>query len=213
MHKRKRRNNKWSKSNKRYGAYFDRKMEQMRLEQYKQYIEYIKRIEKLKKDVKALGDIPQKEKQLIKTLQHFTDLINLATNFADKGVFDCIPIDEKKEKIKEFNDTIIALTCRSEEIPTIENRAPIGGKVTVDNLRMGIMSKRKEDVIPFSNQVIKNGTVYYVEVEPVPIADWINSKVKTVTGGKAGIIKQKALAELEKNMTNTLLENIEAVLE
>lgn len=209
MHKRIRKNNKWSKSNQRYGAYFDRKMQQTRLEQYKQYI---KRIEKLRKDVKALGDVPQKETQMIKTLQYFVNLINLATNFADKGILKCVPI-EKKEEIIEFNNTIITLTCRSEEIPEVENRAPIGGKVTVNNLCIGSMSKTKENASPFSIQVKKNKTVYYVEVEPAPIIDWINSKVKTVTGGEAGLLKQKPLAELEKKMTKILLESIEAVLE
>ena len=194
---------KWRKQ--RYGDYYERLMAAY----LKQYEEYIKRIRKLKKEILSLGDVPNKEVQLIKTLQYFLKIVNLATNFVDKGVLDMGV--GKKEEMKKFNDTIILATCRK-GVSRVVNKTPIGKNVTNDTLYIGVFSEIEGKVHSGAKTKVINGKNYMIEVDYMPISKWINGKVRA-TNGLTVKIKQKDLSALDQQLTDALLEVIDKVIE
>lgn len=202
---RQKRKTKWRSQ--RYGDYYARLMEEVRLEHYN---EYIKRIRALRKEVILLGEVPKNQKQLIKTIQYFRELINLATKFVDKGLLDCVPI-EKAEKLEDFNSTITTLTCRSQGIVQVQNKTPVGKPVTNNTLYIGMLSKITGEPNESLRTETINGRVYQVEVYPAPISDWINFRVKDIKG-RMSLLKQGLLAGLCEDLTKILLGSIDDVL-
>lgn len=190
-----------------YGDYYEKLMEPSYT---KNYQEYLKRIKSLKKKVISLGDVPQNKTQLIKTLNYFVELVNLATNFVDNGMLRRCPIEKEKE-LRDFEDTINALTCRNSETSLVQNRTPIGGTVTYDTLYIGLMHEAKEESSSYQKTKTINGKLYEIEVDFASISDWINNKVKSVNGRKVKL-KQEDLSKLEKKLIDALLGAIENVL-
>lgn len=190
-----------------YGGYYEKLMEPTYM---KHYWDYLKRIKSLRKKVISLGDIPTKKTQLIGTLNYFVELVNLATSFVDKGMLSRCPIEKEKELI-EFGETINKLTCRNHEGNPVQNRTPIGGRVTYDTLYIGIIHEAIEGPNPCLKAKVINGKLYNIEVDFAPISAWINWEVTTVDG-KSVRLKQEDLAQFDKKLTDILLEVIDNVL-
>lgn len=189
-----------------YGDYYEKLMEPTYI---KHYQEYLKRIKTLRKKVISLGDVPKKETQLIKTLDYFVELINLATNFVDKGMLKWWPI-EKKEELREFEEIVYTLTCRDCESILVQNKTPIGNTVTYDTLYIGVMHEI-EDSNPYVKTKSINGKLYQIDVDFASISDWINWEVTAVNGLKVKL-KQRDLAQLDEKLKGKLLNAIETVL-
>ena len=190
-----------------YGGYYEKLMEPIYMRRYQ---EYLKRVKSLKKKVISLGDIPQRKTQLIKTLNYFVEIVNLATNFVDKGMLIRCPIEKEKE-LREFESAINTITCRNSETSLVQNKTPKGGTVTYDTLYIGVMHEAKEE----SNQALKtqiiNGKLYNIEVDFASINDWVNGKVRAVNGKRVEL-KQEDLAKLVEQVIDILLDTIDSVL-
>ena len=197
----------WKKQ--RYGAYYMRKMEPIWEEKWNGYQ---KRIKFLKKDIQHLGPIPQKETQLISTVNYFVKLINLISNFADKGMA-CYTPEDKVEIIAKFNAIITSLVARDKLIHQYMNKSKIGENVTPNNLYLGMFSQIKEDEIASDKPTIEiNGELRKVEVNFAPISDWINNRVISLSG-RSCHINQKDLAITLREIIAIILEAIDAVLD
>lgn len=190
-----------------YGDYYEELMEPTYM---KRYWDYLKRIKSLRKKVISLGDIPTKKTQLIGTLNYFVELVNLATSFVDKGMLSWCPIG-KEQELMEFQETINKLTCRNDEAIPVQNRTPIGGTVTYDTLYIGLIHEAIEGPNPCLKTKIINGKLYNIEVDFASISAWINWEVTSVDG-KNVRLKQEDLAQLDKKLTDILLEVIDNVL-
>lgn len=190
-----------------YGEYYKKLMMQER----KAYDEYLKRIKSLRKKVISLGDVPKKNTQLIKTLNYFVELVNLATNFVDKGKLKWYPI-KKEEELREFEETIYTLTCRNRESSQVQNKTQIGKTVTNNTLYIGIMYEAIEGPNPCMKQKIIDGKLYQVEVNFAPISDWINGKIVRTCDNQRVSLKQPKIAQLVENLKCILLKAIENVL-
>lgn len=191
----------------RYGDYFYRLMEPTMI---KCYDEYIRRIKVLRRQVNDLGSVPHKKTQLIKTLQYFISLINLATKFVDSGILEYAP-EEKAESINEFNSAITMLTFRNNGTVHVQNKTPVGGTVMYNNLYIGVISEAKGECRKDCKRETINGKEYDVEVQPVSVRDWINFRAKSVDG-RLALLKQEELADLCEKLTKILLETIDDVL-
>lgn len=198
---------KWNKQ--RYGEYYKDVMAPLWTELWNNYL---KRIKILRKDIKALGTVPDKEVQLIKTVKYFVRLIDLATNFVDNGISIYAPIN-KADVVSQFNDTIVAIVARDDNLAQYHNRTEFGRHVTYDTLYLGMCSKiDPAEVTPDMTTRIIDGKVRKVEVELASISDWLNDKVFSVDGYNCHI-KQKYLANVDRQLTDILLESIDSVLE
>lgn len=203
------RKDKWKKGNNRYVMYYNKMMLPIRM---KQYQDYLKRIAVLKKRVLALGKVPEKEQQLISTVKYFVSLINLATEFEDKGYLTTVP-SAKAELIREFNSDIASLVSRKEGNAQYWNKSEVGKKVTFDNLYLGMFSKIKpEEITPELVTTKIAGEVRKVECDYFTLSQWINGQARSLDG--YGVkIKQQDLAAICKEVTKLLLHQIDKVLE
>lgn len=190
-----------------YGGYYEKLMEPTYM---KRYQEYLRRIRSLKKKLISLGGIPESKTQLIKTLNYFVQIVNLATNFVDKGMLIRGPIEKEKE-LREFESAINTVTCRNSETSQVQNKTPKGGTVTYDTLYIGVMHEAKEESDEALKTKIINGRLYNIEVDFASINDWINGKVRAVNG-KSVKLKQEDLAKLNRQVIDILLDTIDGVL-
>lgn len=192
----------------RYGEYFNDSMQAVRVEKW---FAYLKRIRVLKKNLIALGAVPYKETQLIKTVNYFVKLINLVTNFFDTGLLNCAPI-YKKEELFEFNFTIVALTAREYGYAQYHNKSEVGKNVTLSNLYLGMFDDiSPEEITPNMKTTVINDEIKLVVVEMAPLSDWINNRVFAVNGCYSKI-RQKDLAHVNRQIYKILLESINKIL-
>lgn len=193
----------------RYGKYYFQTMQPVWEERWQKYL---KRIKILKKDIEHLGPIPKKEKQLISTVNYFVDIINLITNFSDKGLLTYLP-KEKGEEVSMFNALITALVAREKHVHQYKNTSEIGKSVTRENLYLGIFSRITDssEITPETPTIEINGRLRRVEVDFAPLSDWINHRVKAMNG-RSCTISQKDLAITLSEIRTLILEYIDAVL-
>lgn len=205
--KRRRRNKKrWGAW--RYAEYYERIMEHIWTERWETDL---KRLKILKKNILALGPIPQKETQMIKTVNHFVKFLDLLTSFVDIGTLRCAPVS-KADSANALNEMLVAFVAREESTLCYLNKTEVGKTVTTNSLYLGLFLEITDDDIKDDIQTkVHNGTVYKVEVDFSPLSDWLNRRVIT-TNGHLATISQKTLANLIQEMQAIIFETIDEIL-
>lgn len=172
----------------------------------------LKRLKSLKKEILSLGPIPQKESQLISTVNYFIKYLNILTSFVDNDLLKYSPI-VKANSVQSFNNIISTLVAREKDSSYYINKAGKNQNVTINNLYLGLFVPITEED---SNSNIKikkiNNSFLKVEVDFYPFSDWINNKVLTVNGYPA-TISQKTLAKLLIESQSLLFNAIEDILD
>ena len=192
----------------RYADYYERMMDPIWTQRWENDL---KRIKILKKNILSLGPVPQKQVQVIKTVNHFVKLIDLLTSFVDHGILSCSPMD-KSESADAFNDMLISFVARRESTLCYLNKTEVGKTVTTNSLYLGLFFEITEDEVTDNIQTkTHNGTLYRVDVDFSPISDWLNRRVLTSSGNLA-TISQTVLAFLIKEMETMLLKTIDELL-
>jgi len=201
---------KWIKKRKktRYGVYYSTIMAPVWREHWEKDL---KRLNNLKKQLKKLGPIPTKETQIIKTANLFIELIDLLTNFVDKGLVQHAP-KNKHEAAIQLNETLLHYVAREEQLLCYLNKSRKGQSVTANNLYIGLFGNISEndDISCIKTKTI-NGVTFMVLAEFAPIIDWINHSAVTLCGSPARL-SQNAIATYITDIRNKVLEEIDSVL-
>ncbi len=168
------------------------------------------RLRKLLKELQAVNIFFNRN--LKSSLNLMVELVNIASNFYDSGIINLSP-DDKVDAIEDFNYNLAVLACREKTHHGFWNKAPLGGKVTLDNLYLAISDRvTAKEASKFSPLVAEYEGEFFLTIVPYkPLREWATKKQKSIFNGPL-VFDIEKFVQTTVNVKSILQKNIENLL-
>lgn len=169
------------------------------------------RLRKLLKELQAVNIFFNRN--LKSSLNLMVELVNIASNFYDSGIINLSP-DDKVDAVEDFNYNLAILACREKTQHGFWNKAPLGGKVTLDNLYLAISDRvtaKEASKIPKPLVAEYEGEFFLTIVPYKPLREWATKKQKSIFNEPL-VFNIEKFVQTTVNVKSILQKNIEDLL-